>query len=171
MKWKFFINRSSVLLSRTSNIFIFVSRVTTDIIFPGKPQRQADIRASAKRSPLFALVRSWVDEFRPLNQRLRGPLDFVRSCLNGLDCRCDPAGVLNRRRRIQCRRLDTGSLNSQAEFGGAKRNRTADLLNAIQALSQLSYSPTDQNRHWGAGRYGGRKIAPPAEKSIAFRLF
>ena len=25
--------------------------------------------------------------------------------------------------------------------GGAKRNRTADLLNAIQALSQLSYSP------------------------------
>ncbi len=28
------------------------------------------------------------------------------------------------------------------EFGGAKRDRTADLLNAIQALSQLSYGPT-----------------------------
>ncbi len=27
-------------------------------------------------------------------------------------------------------------------FGGARRNRTADLLNAIQALSQLSYGPT-----------------------------
>ena len=27
-------------------------------------------------------------------------------------------------------------------FGGAKRDRTADLLNAIQALSQLSYGPT-----------------------------
>ncbi len=26
-------------------------------------------------------------------------------------------------------------------FGGATRDRTADLLNAIQALSQLSYSP------------------------------
>ncbi len=26
-------------------------------------------------------------------------------------------------------------------LGGAKRDRTADLLNAIQALSQLSYSP------------------------------
>jgi hypothetical protein len=26
--------------------------------------------------------------------------------------------------------------------GGAKRDRTADLLNAIQALSQLSYSPS-----------------------------
>lgn len=27
------------------------------------------------------------------------------------------------------------------EFGGAKRDRTADLLHAMQALSQLSYSP------------------------------
>ena len=27
------------------------------------------------------------------------------------------------------------------EFGGAKRDRTADLLRARQALSQLSYSP------------------------------
>ena len=27
------------------------------------------------------------------------------------------------------------------EFGGDKRDRTADLLNAIQALSQLSYTP------------------------------
>ena len=29
-------------------------------------------------------------------------------------------------------------------FGGAKRDRTADLLNAIQALSQLSYSPEQE---------------------------
>ena len=28
------------------------------------------------------------------------------------------------------------------KFGGADRDRTDDLLNAIQALSQLSYSPT-----------------------------
>ncbi|MDB2180394.1 hypothetical protein, partial [Citrobacter farmeri] len=28
-----------------------------------------------------------------------------------------------------------------SEFGGAKRDRTADLLHAMQALSQLSYSP------------------------------
>ena len=27
-------------------------------------------------------------------------------------------------------------------FGGAKRDRTADLLHAMQALSQLSYGPT-----------------------------
>jgi hypothetical protein len=31
------------------------------------------------------------------------------------------------------------------EFGGADRDRTDDLLNAIQALSQLSYSPTTGN--------------------------
>ena len=29
-------------------------------------------------------------------------------------------------------------------IGGAERDRTVDLLNAIQALSQLSYSPTWQ---------------------------
>ena len=28
-----------------------------------------------------------------------------------------------------------------SRFGGDKRDRTADLLNAIQALSQLSYTP------------------------------
>ena len=33
-------------------------------------------------------------------------------------------------------------------FGGARRNRTADLLNAIQALSQLSYGPTCRSV-WG----------------------
>ena len=32
-----------------------------------------------------------------------------------------------------------GSLDEP--FGGDKRDRTADLLNAIQALSQLSYTP------------------------------
>ena len=30
---------------------------------------------------------------------------------------------------------------SVGAFGGDKRDRTADLLNAIQALSQLSYTP------------------------------
>ena len=34
------------------------------------------------------------------------------------------------------------SFNSLAEFGGARRNRTDDLFNAIEALSQLSYGPT-----------------------------
>ncbi len=31
----------------------------------------------------------------------------------------------------------------ESEVGGDKRDRTADLLNAIQALSQLSYTPME----------------------------
>jgi hypothetical protein len=38
---------------------------------------------------------------------------------------------------------DRENFNSlQIFFGGAEGNRTLDLLNAIQALSQLSYGPT-----------------------------
>ena len=33
-------------------------------------------------------------------------------------------------------------VNFQKTIGGAEGNRTPDLLNAIQALSQLSYGPT-----------------------------
>jgi hypothetical protein len=43
----------------------------------------------------------------------------------------------------------------QEKFGGANRDRTDDLLNAIQALSQLSYGPTP-----------GKEPAPfPAKRS------
>ena len=35
-------------------------------------------------------------------------------------------------------------LKNDAQIGGAKRDRTADLLRARQALSQLSYSPIKQ---------------------------
>ena len=35
----------------------------------------------------------------------------------------------------------TGTPNPSILFGGAERDRTVGLLNAIQALSQLSYSP------------------------------
>jgi hypothetical protein len=42
---------------------------------------------------------------------------------------------------------------------GASRDRTGDLLNAIQALSQLSYSPETTGR-LGDGS-GGRLIARP----------
>ena len=41
--------------------------------------------------------------------------------------------------------------NVVTEIGGAKRDRTADLLHAMQALSQLSYGPipaTLNQRRW-----------------------
>ena len=39
------------------------------------------------------------------------------------------------------------SIYKGEENGGADRDRTDDLLNAIQALSQLSYSPTLSTNH------------------------
>ena len=35
------------------------------------------------------------------------------------------------------------SVKKWLQNGGARRDRTADLLHAMQALSQLSYSPTE----------------------------
>ena len=49
--------------------------------------------------------------------------------------------------------------------GGARRNRTADLLHAMQALSQLSYGPI-----YGKG---GNRVSRPSNQAlfiIAFRL-
>ena len=40
-------------------------------------------------------------------------------------------------------------------IGGARRNRTADLLHAMQALSQLSYGPALVRRGMGARASGG----------------
>ncbi len=45
-----------------------------------------------------------------------------------------------------------GTVLKQSLTGGAERDRTADLVNAIHALSQLSYSPVQVVRPWGAGR-------------------
>ena len=47
-------------------------------------------------------------------------------------------------RRINFRRNRSQTVREQLlrkEFGGARRDRTADLLRARQALSQLSYGP------------------------------
>ena len=52
------------------------------------------------------------------------------------------AGYVNPTKNVRkktCFRVKTGLFTHP--FGGDKRDRTADLLNAIQALSQLSYTP------------------------------
>ena len=51
------------------------------------------------------------------------------------------------------------------EFGGARRDRTADLLNAIQALSQLSYDPTSFKVWTLFGLFRGGGQALQEEKS------
>ncbi len=50
------------------------------------------------------------------------------------------------------------------EFGGADRDRTDDLLNAIQALSQLSYGPTHGSIR--AEDWNGRDTSPAALDNI-----
>ena len=53
----------------------------------------------------------------------------------------------------KCRRYWGGcsqALVRREVIGGARRNRTADLLHAMQALSQLSYDPVIQE--WDLGR-------------------
>src|SRR5712671_5224900 len=53
----------------------------------------------------------------------------------------------------QCPRpLDDRDFKRNLLRGGGKRDRTADLLHAMQALSQLSYTPTKGAHYTGKGR-------------------
>ncbi len=56
-------------------------------------------------------------------------------------------------------------------LGGARRDRTADLLHAMQALSQLSYGPTEprtlSGTHAGV-KQGGMRFPVTAEGPLAF---
>ena len=53
------------------------------------------------------------------------------------------------------------SFFAQSLVGGDKRDRTADLLNAIQALSQLSYTPI----------YHASSAFPPQRKKYDTRKY
>ena len=61
------------------------------------------------------------------------------------DPRCQPFCDGRRKGFITCRRIQKNKkgllLQTLVLTGGAEGNRTPDLLNAIQALSQLSYNP------------------------------
>ncbi len=48
------------------------------------------------------------------------------------------------------------------KFGGASRDRTDDLLHAMQALSQLSYSPSCGCGKWSAKR--GAKVRDASDR-------
>ena len=58
-------------------------------------------------------------------------------------------------------------LRFQDFSGGDKRDRTADLLNAIQALSQLSYTP----RYFRAGAPRARSILPDPKAFVKIYFF
>ena len=57
------------------------------------------------------------------------------------------------------------SEDSGFHFGGADRDRTDDLLNAIQALSQLSYSP---ELIFSSASLASRAVTGSAAKMLGF---
>src|SRR5690606_18591300 len=57
-------------------------------------------------------------------------------------------------------------LSSRAGIGGARRDRTADLLHAMQALSQLSYGPTRRK----AGKFSGAFAAVQEDRRATCTL-
>ena len=63
------------------------------------------------------------------------------------------------------RPLDDGDAVDRG--GGARRDRTADLYNAIVALSQLSYGPTSRGRQSRDGLATGQPARPFAPTGIA----
>src|SRR5476651_2671521 len=73
-------------------------------------------------------------------------------------------GHAKRRRQERPLRGEIGSIGRLSEarcgkrFGGARRNRTDDLFNAIEALSQLSYGPTRAAMIRGRLKYSSRSV-------------
>ena len=90
---------------------------------------------------------------RSLRMTTESPTDGAAGC-SGRDQRPDVRWSCQRLTSIRClakKSTDSSDASRQpfdisSDLGGAKRNRTADLLNAIQALSQLSYGPAGAKR-------------------------
>src|SRR5690606_8614013 len=60
-------------------------------------------------------------------------------------------------------------LGNLQRSGGARRERTADLLHAMQALSQLSYGPTGWKGAHSEGGFGKRQAADRSDVSASAR--
>src|SRR5512134_1932091 len=88
---------------------------------------------------------------KPINQRPNSPADLCRT----LPPLCQPPEP-----PVLCRQ-------SSALWHGADRSRTDDLLNANQALSQLSYGPAlqeteDRTRGSGARKKHNKRAGAPS---------
>ena len=59
--------------------------------------------------------------------------------------------LYKQRKSSEFLRIQNFSFEHHKSVGGDKRDRTADLLNAIQALSQLSYTPEYSDLSVGKG--------------------
>jgi PTS system nitrogen regulatory IIA component len=121
----------------------------------------ARVPGLAKMKGVFVRLSTPV-EFEAVDDR---PIDLVFALLAPIDCGSEHLRALSRVARLmrdpELRRL-----------GGAKRSRTADLLNAIQALYQLSYSPETrrapphQASERGFGRLEKRSSGPRKRRNL-----
>jgi hypothetical protein len=107
--------------------------ILQDICFPGSLQlvvaRQLGIQFSKTAPPFFEEApKKWFSSAERLSPPRSKPESRNQSSL-----RWEPS-----------RNGWFLASDDQAGFGGAGRDRTGDLLNANQALSQLSYSPTSR---------------------------
>ena len=72
------------------------------------------------------------------------------------ECRAPATREAGSRRNRFYRRLLEALCGKR--FGGARGSRTPDLLNAIQALSQLSYGPTEAALIRGRLKHSSRSV-------------
>src|SRR6266478_5499182 len=97
--------------------------------------------ASQKRTPRSD--DDWGAAGRRASARQDGVPNRIRTGVTAVKGRCP-------------RPLDDGDLEDSYDgrrpVGGGKRDRTADLLHAMQALSQLSYTPTQGEKLYHAER-------------------
>jgi hypothetical protein len=119
--------------------------------------------------PLFKIAPGNFVE--PLCHRSSIPFHLSSAFANGV-----PKGIRTPVTAVKgrCPRpLDDGDAPPK-KSGGATRDRTADLLHAMQALSQLSYSPSRRRamyvRGAGVSRKRADSRASPAKKLVEGRL-
>ena len=117
--------------------------------------RLAPFHVRSERSPLHD-VRQHAHANGAWTRRIACANSFSRTSLSGgrMACRAEARSNLP----VSAVGLPTRSLRvaSRAKSGGARRDRTDDLLLAKQALSQLSYGPA--LRHQRSGNGGPGKI-------------
>src|ERR1700748_2874144 len=113
-----------------------------------KGRATVDARSNSDRSPLYD-VRNHASRCSGQSKGLRNDV-FADDVVTGASIG-KAAGLPSRssRQPVRLRPLGSGvtaSLASRAKAGGARRDRTDDLMLAKHALSQLSYGPVTRRR-------------------------
>ena len=147
--------------SNVSHSAIRRLRMVRDMPAPAQPRRSFRCRISAPRPPHAQNFTPAAGSARILRVRgsdrlqLRGRVLRQRAAARvGTGFARHPLGFWRTTAQEIGHILGQNVLSDRAgSIGGARRDRTADLLHAMQALSQLSYGPTE----WAAKVRKGRR--------------